>query len=39
VIAAAILRHLHAIITTEQARDPATATNGTRRPLEPAAAA
>ena len=31
VIAAAILRHLHAVITTGQAWDPATATHGTRR--------
>jgi transposase len=30
VIAAAILRHLHAVITTGQARDPATATHGTQ---------
>jgi transposase len=31
IIAAAILRHLHAVITTGQAWDPATATRGTRR--------
>jgi transposase len=31
VIAAAILRHLHAVITTGQAWDPAIATHGTRR--------
>ena len=31
VIAAAILRHLHAIITTGQAWDPVTAAHGTRR--------
>ena len=31
VIAAAILRHLHAVITTGRAWDPATATHGTRR--------
>jgi transposase len=31
VIAAAILRHLHAVITTGQAWDPVIATNGTRR--------
>jgi len=31
VIAAAILRHLHAVITTGQAWDPATATHSTRR--------
>ena len=30
VIAAAILRHLHAVITTRQAWDPAIATHGTR---------
>ena len=29
-IAAAILRHLHAVITTGQAWDPAIATHGTR---------
>jgi transposase len=31
VIAAAILRQLHAVITTGQAWDPATATHGIRR--------
>jgi hypothetical protein len=31
VIAAAILRHLHAVITTGQAWDPAAAAHGTRR--------
>ena len=31
VIAAAILRHLHAMITTGTARDPAIATHGNRR--------
>ena len=30
-IAAAILRHLHAVVTTGQAWDPAIATHGTRR--------
>ena len=30
VIAAAILRHLHAVITTGQAWDPTIATHGTR---------
>jgi hypothetical protein len=39
VIAAAILRHLHAVITTGQAWDPAIATHGNRRAFEPAAAA
>jgi transposase len=39
VIAAAILRHLHAIITTGQAWDPTIATHGTRLPVEPAVAA
>jgi transposase len=39
VIAAAILRHLHAVITTGQTWDPAIATHGRRRTLEPAAAA
>jgi transposase len=39
VIAAAILRHLHAVITTGRAWDPAIATHGTKRPFEPAAAA
>ena len=38
VIAAAILRHLHAVITTGQARDPSIATHGTRPPAQPAAA-
>ena len=31
VIAAALLRHLHAVITTGQARDPDIAAHGTRR--------
>ncbi len=31
IIAAAILRHLHAVITTRQAWDPVIATHGTRR--------
>jgi transposase len=39
VIAAAILRHLHAVITTGQSWDPAIATHGNRARLEPAAAA
>jgi hypothetical protein len=39
VIAAAILRHLHAVITTRQTWDPAIATHGRRRTLQPAAAA
>jgi hypothetical protein len=39
VIAAAILRHLHAVITTGQRWDPAIATHGTRPRPEPAAAA
>ena len=39
VLAAAILRHLHAVITTGQTWDPAIATHGTRPRLEPAAAA
>ena len=39
VIAAAILRHLHAVITTGQTWDPAIATHGTRARPEPAAAA
>ncbi len=34
VIAAAILRQLHAVITTGQAWDPVTATHGTRRAAE-----
>jgi transposase len=38
VIAAAILRHLHAVITTGQAWDPVTATHGTRRQRRPLAA-
>ena len=38
VIAAAILRHLHAVITTGQAWDPATATNGIRHTPEALAA-
>jgi transposase len=37
VIAAAILRHLHAVISTGQTRDPAIATHGTRW-MPPAAA-
>jgi transposase len=37
IIAAAILRHLHAVITTRQAWDPVTATQGTRH--DPAALA
>ena len=36
VIAAAILRHLHAVITTGRRWDPATATHGTRPRPEPA---
>lgn len=39
VIAAAILRHLHAVITTGQTWDPTIATHGTRPRLKPAAAA
>ncbi|HZC52280.1 MAG TPA: IS110 family transposase, partial [Mycobacterium sp.] len=39
VIAAAILRHLHAVITTGQAWDAAIATHGTRPAVQPAAAA
>jgi transposase len=39
VIAAAILRHLHAVITTGQRWDPAIATHGSRARLEPATAA
>ena len=35
VIAAAILRHLHAVITTGQAWDPAIATHGTRAQARP----
>ena len=38
-IAAAILRHLHAVITTGRTWDPAIATHGSRARLEPAAAA
>ena len=38
VIAAAILRHLHAVITTCRTWDPAIATHGSRARLEPAAA-
>jgi transposase len=38
IIAAAILRQLHAVITTGQAWDPATATHGTRRASTPLAA-
>jgi transposase len=39
VIAAAILRHLHAVITTGQSWDPAIATHSSRARLEPATAA
>jgi transposase len=39
VIAATILSHLHAVITTGQAWDPAIATHGTRQRFEPAVAA
>ena len=39
VIAAAILRHLHAVISTGQTWNPAIATHGTRPRPEPAAAA
>jgi len=39
VIAVAILRHLHALITTGQTWDPIIATHGSRAPLQPAAAA
>jgi transposase len=39
VIAAAILRHLHAVITTGQTWDPAIATHGSRPQREPATAA
>ena len=39
VIAAAILRHLHAVITTGRAWDPAIATHGTRRKKETTLAA
>lgn len=38
VIAAAILRHLHAVITTGRAWDPAIATHGTRTTTETPAA-
>jgi transposase len=38
VIAAAILRQLHAIITTGRAWDPAIATHGTRTAVTPLAA-
>jgi transposase len=38
VIAAAILRHLHAVITTGQAWDPVTATLGKHPQALPAAA-
>ena len=38
VIAAAILRQLHAIITTGRAWDPLTATHGTRQESTPLAA-
>jgi transposase len=38
VIAAAILRHLHAVITTRQAWDPLIATHGTRHTPPPLAA-
>jgi len=38
VIAAAILRHLHAVITTGQAWDPLIATLGKHRQVLPAAA-
>jgi hypothetical protein len=39
VIAAAILRHLHAVITTGRAWDPVIATHGTRGKKETALAA
>jgi transposase len=39
VIAAAILRHLHAVITTGQEWDPSIAAHGTRRVMEPDLAA
>lgn len=39
VIAAAILRHLHAVITPGQAWDPTIAARGTRPSIQPAAAA
>ncbi len=38
VIAAAILRQLHAVITTGQAQDPDIATHGTRRKTQALAA-
>jgi transposase len=38
VIAAAILQHLHAVMTTGQTWDPTIATHGSRAPLETAAA-
>jgi transposase len=38
VVAAAILRHLHAVITTRQAWDPVIATHGKRHQVLPAAA-
>ena len=38
VIAAAILRHLHAVITTGRAWDPAIATHGKQAPITPIAA-
>ena len=39
VIAAAILRHLHAVITTRQAWDPTVATHGNKSPMTPPLAA
>jgi hypothetical protein len=38
IIAAAILRHLHAVTSTGQARDPVIATHGSRHQVLPAAA-
>ena len=38
VIAATILRHLHAVITTGKAWDPIIATQGTKKPRMPIAA-
>ncbi len=38
VVAAAILRHMYAVITTSQAWDPVIATHGRRRHVLPAAA-
>jgi hypothetical protein len=38
VIAAAILRHLHAVINTGQAQDPAIATHGTQHTTQALAA-